>query len=399
MNPIRLGWIDYSSEHRNKVLAVLDALSAPEAVDELGIGLIRDGFADILFPGTSTIQTRAKYFFIVPYLLMELEKESLSSPGKMMEKLKEEEISLIQTLNKDGVSGVIGARAGKKLKRRPSSIYWNGLRTFEFFKHETLSLDNYVKAFITIQKNKHTAAAFGHEGLEDTDLGLGEYSSTFWRCLIPEGNWKEHLSIELSRNEATYLKDRIIKANKSNDSMFAYLLKQEDNWLNTITNFEEIDVNLQLPEYLIENYTQAKKFSEFISGANIRYNMILSNFKNKKAADKWEDWLNSFFVKSEFQTFPFHSIIEKLKIKNPRLVRFLTDWKKLGFSGNDEKIDQLLVNREIELKSKGRAKLNNSSIYAYKDGDWVGSEKLSYRFHIAKALSTDIYAGLEEHNA
>ena len=29
MNRIQLGWIDYSSEHRNKVLAVLSLLTAP----------------------------------------------------------------------------------------------------------------------------------------------------------------------------------------------------------------------------------------------------------------------------------------------------------------------------------------------------------------------------------
>lgn len=32
--------------------------------DELGIGTVRDAFADALFPGTSTIQTRAHYFLI-----------------------------------------------------------------------------------------------------------------------------------------------------------------------------------------------------------------------------------------------------------------------------------------------------------------------------------------------
>ena len=58
MSSIQFGWIDYSSEHRNRVMAVLHALAAPGAVDELGIGQIRDGFANVLFPGTSTIQTR-----------------------------------------------------------------------------------------------------------------------------------------------------------------------------------------------------------------------------------------------------------------------------------------------------------------------------------------------------
>ncbi|MDQ7864873.1 DUF6361 family protein [Peribacillus frigoritolerans] len=65
--------------------------------------------ADILFPGTSTIQTRAKYFFIVPYLLMELEKESYKSSKELIEKLGIEELTLIEILNKQEVDGVIGS--------------------------------------------------------------------------------------------------------------------------------------------------------------------------------------------------------------------------------------------------------------------------------------------------
>lgn len=62
MYGLQLGWVDFSKEQRNKVLSVINLLSEPEAVDELGIGIIRDGFANMFFPGTSTIQTRAKYF-------------------------------------------------------------------------------------------------------------------------------------------------------------------------------------------------------------------------------------------------------------------------------------------------------------------------------------------------
>ena len=66
-----LGWIDFSKDERNKVLNVIHLLDEPGAVDELGIGAVRDAFADYFFPGTSTVQTRAKYFLIVPYVLME----------------------------------------------------------------------------------------------------------------------------------------------------------------------------------------------------------------------------------------------------------------------------------------------------------------------------------------
>ena len=57
-----LGWIDFSKNDRNIAFSVLKLLEEPGAVDEMGIGIFRDAFADILFTGTSTIQTRAKYF-------------------------------------------------------------------------------------------------------------------------------------------------------------------------------------------------------------------------------------------------------------------------------------------------------------------------------------------------
>ena len=68
-----LGWIDFSSEHRDRVRTVLDLMAEKGVVDELGIGVIRDAFADLMFPGLATIQTRAKYFLIIPRLLKEYE--------------------------------------------------------------------------------------------------------------------------------------------------------------------------------------------------------------------------------------------------------------------------------------------------------------------------------------
>ena len=68
---MQLGWIDFSKEDRQKALDVINLLSEQGAVDELGIGIVRDAFANYFFPGTSTIQTRAKYFLIVPYILRE----------------------------------------------------------------------------------------------------------------------------------------------------------------------------------------------------------------------------------------------------------------------------------------------------------------------------------------
>ena len=61
-------WLDYSENDRKIVLDILEAFKEHEARGELGIGVVRDAFSDMLFPGTSTIQTRAKYFLFVPWL-------------------------------------------------------------------------------------------------------------------------------------------------------------------------------------------------------------------------------------------------------------------------------------------------------------------------------------------
>ena len=71
----QLGWIDFSPTHRNKVMLVMDMFKEQGVIDELGLGTIRDSLSDILFPGTSTIQTRAKYFLLIPWILQDIESK------------------------------------------------------------------------------------------------------------------------------------------------------------------------------------------------------------------------------------------------------------------------------------------------------------------------------------
>ncbi len=55
-------WLDYSEHERRQMLDVIHLFDEKTTRDELGIGVVRDAFADMFFPGTSTIQTRARYF-------------------------------------------------------------------------------------------------------------------------------------------------------------------------------------------------------------------------------------------------------------------------------------------------------------------------------------------------
>lgn len=54
--------------------------SQEESRDELGTGAVRDAFSDLLFPGVSVLQTRARYLLFVPWIFREAERRGMLGP-------------------------------------------------------------------------------------------------------------------------------------------------------------------------------------------------------------------------------------------------------------------------------------------------------------------------------
>ena len=73
--PSTFAWLDQSEEQRRRVLDVIDMFKEQGTVDELGLGTVRDALADILFPGTSNLMTRAAYYLFVPWMYQKLERQ------------------------------------------------------------------------------------------------------------------------------------------------------------------------------------------------------------------------------------------------------------------------------------------------------------------------------------
>jgi len=62
---MQLGWIDFSRNERNKILQILKKLEGSQSLDEHSNGVVRDGYADLLFPGISTLQKITKIMISV----------------------------------------------------------------------------------------------------------------------------------------------------------------------------------------------------------------------------------------------------------------------------------------------------------------------------------------------
>lgn len=226
---MQLGWIDFSKEDRQKAFDVINLLSEQGAVDELGIGVIRDAFANYFFPGTSTIQTRAKYFLIVPYMLREaVDGRYGKDANRVLRAIDSAEKDCgIRLLEADPkAEGVIGSRVLPKgwVARKPSDIYWNGIRTFGIFCDYGLSIPEYVSLAVKLKEQK-SVSRLGNRNddaeendKDDSDAGdIGNIR--FWNLPIYHDDWRDNLTIELTQEEAFYLDKQIQKSTKGSLAM------------------------------------------------------------------------------------------------------------------------------------------------------------------------------------
>ena len=135
-------WLDYSERERRKMLDIVDLFRERDTRDELGIGSVRDAFADMLFPGTSTIMTRARYFLLVPWTYQRLERLWIRSV-EIAVRARQAELNLVESIERsDDSDGNIGKLAKTALKRLPSSVYWQVARAAALRRKDSAGSDS-----------------------------------------------------------------------------------------------------------------------------------------------------------------------------------------------------------------------------------------------------------------
>ncbi len=123
--PSLIAWLDASSDEQRRMREIIALFTDRDSRDELGIGQIRDALANGLFPGTSTLLTRARYALFVPWCF-----QLAGQRPDAREAAARNERALISGLRRTNERGVLGLRAGESLKTLPSSLYWGTLRAY-----------------------------------------------------------------------------------------------------------------------------------------------------------------------------------------------------------------------------------------------------------------------------
>ncbi len=391
---MELGWIDFSKNERDDMLSVLDSLSEKGTLDELGIAPVRDGFSDLFFPGTSTLQTRAKYFFLIPYACVELAETENLTPRNAYSRLYELERKTAESLqsHQPDEKGVIGGSfVARKdwIKRPPSTLYWAGLRRYGIFNSDC-SLSEYLKILCETKRNKEilklTENCRGGEERDDNDA-WHTGALRFFNIPRPEKIADAAVTIKLTKTEADFLKERIFVSTRG--SLLAYLLKNRGEAMNC-ENFRQLSEIID-DEELKCDMAMAVRFSDFTYVLRVAYNLVVSKDKNDEALRAMNELSGDL---NGIADIDFDMIFLRLKLNNDGLKKFLSRAKEAMRAGNVEELKKIVTAREKSIKGAARAKtLNADEAYADK---WFCGHELEYRFSNAMNILRDVFEAEDE---
>ncbi|MYA25204.1 MAG: hypothetical protein F4091_06995 [Acidimicrobiales bacterium] len=397
-----LGWLDFDSAASERVGELLRALDEPGTLDVLGLGTVRDAFSGMLNPGTSTIQTRLRYFLFVPWICVRLEAQRVP-PGEFSRRLRDDEARLIDCLRHLGRNeGVIGYTAGRNLKRMPSDAYWGGLWTWGLRRMD-LSISEYGQR----------AAAIGrHQPDRDDDKNAMTRAVSMWADLPPAPDDFLHAEItfDLTPDEAQLLIDHIRRRHVG--TLLAVLCA-------TPRAAAQVDYPWELPAHgmpsqLVEILRHARNFSELTAGPQHLYNVLVArqaraelswdtNELESRELARLDDWTDRIAarlddVRSWVNDLPeFWALLNEFGINlgvqefvNAMVERIADDPE--GFA-EDSAVHRRIRDRELRLKSK-RARLAHRSALENWNGEGVGGQ-FDFRWGITQSYMRDIAAALE----
>ena len=396
--PSLISWLDYSDAQRRRMLDVIDLFREPGTRDELGVAAIRDAFAELLFPGTSTIMTRARYYLIVPWIYQRLEQKGVSS-ADVERRARRLALELVTAIGRSSdKEGNIGGRAGEQLKRLPSSVYWNGLSVWgiRWFRG---SQDAYHRALDGWHvAMKRQAARKDERDCEHDDPVLPNWNPSVPR---PPGSFPAECTLELEREEAQFLVEQILV--HCPGTLLAHLAENdlgnggaEFAWFHpAVTSFSSA---------VREQLAHARNFSELMHGAAILYNLILAEQTAGKVAqedlresfDGWRSNLRSrsaafgSWGRDQFWQMACGTFVRV----TPRTQEFVNGWWDLSLkngsppSADSAKARDLVGVREFQVKGTN-ARINNPRMLQ----TWRGASglgQIEFRWTISASILDEL---------
>ncbi len=399
------GWLDHSEQQRRQMLEIVDLFREKGTLDELGVGQIRDAFADRFFPGTSTLHTRARYLLFVPWILTRLERKRVPS-AKFDEWARWDQAQLVKSLVAGGEStGVIGITARASIQTPPSAIYWSALRALGIMRFPH-TYGSYLRSLDGHYRSERGA-------LRSDDGELVEASTQTWHTSLPPApsSLFEAVDFDFTRDEAEYIQERIVT-------------QQPNTLLSEFSSSElpadAVDYPWQhpavsgLPTELRSDLAHAERFSLLAQGAYLVYNVMLAEAAvnagmtaHEGASERYRDvvaqWSAEMTAAADLFTGwdvqqLWRSLADFGRHIPLRTRHFIETWTRLALEGHSRIADDTTARRLIEERERqlkhSLARLQNRRALENWGGD-SSTGRLSYRWRNARQIIVDVRDGLD----
>lgn len=388
------------------MLEIVDLFREKGTLDELGFGGIRDSFADLFFPGISTIQTRARYLLFVPWVYRALELAGVPF-AQVDARARGDQARLARALQSGGegeAQGVIGIVAGEALLRPPAQIYWGALSRFGIWRFPG-SLAQYYGAASRAETARSTVHSDDGDLVEQTGI-VG------WHRGLPPApaSLFESTTMALTSEEAEYLHERIMV-----EAPGTLLIRCIDG----SRRLGAIDYPWQHPDFhafpknLKTEIEHAQRFSLVAFGAVLLYNLMLAEKADEielpvseglveQRRQEMQVWAKEVTDTGHFiakwATDEFWALVQTPQHRTgPRTLRFVEEVIAFARDSPSSLADNaaargLIRNRELSLKG-GLARLTNRRALERYSGA-AGLSRMNYRWPNVKQIVKDIQQGL-----
>lgn len=407
---MELGYINFSNEEKNNLYRVIQSIREHHAIDELGIGRIRDAFSNEMFPGMSTLQNRAKYFAVLPALYYQAEKGHYNNVREVRRRVLDLEIKLTRQLMNGAETseeryGITGSTLieqaerdnSKYVKYDPSYIYWGGLVTYNMVR-----TDGNIYQLI-YERSRHIQESPEHlrktspeeyDGDAEGYMGRSQLFNTGGLNYVFDG--RTPILVKLNKAEAEFIYSCITKSERSHDSLLAYILNHPD--VPILDNYLDLGaVWNELPTELRRVYVLSARFSRFTYLLRIYYNYLyVKKTQDEESAKPFmDDYLK--FLSDNRNELTFDKIMEVLAYVEESVIdipvkQFVAHSAQCVSQGRLDQLEECLVKREKETKGTARAKLTNWKKYVGKPH--VGAFFLDYRWGLVYSMINEIREGM-----
>jgi hypothetical protein len=382
---------------------IVNLFSERESRDELGVGQVRDALSDTLFPGTSTLLTRARYMILIPWCFVAAGRGGAAADSRAR-RVEDNERSLIAALKADGdEEGLLGRVAGRGLKNLPSSLYWVALRQFGILSSPTLSSQDAIELGTPVLK----------EDDEGDGAPKGAWSSTLPG--VPDGfPQATQGGFRLSSSEAAWLQERIREG--SEGSLLAHLADSRPDSDSQAPWYDSAALAaIGEPKVVLDH---AELFSFAMNGAALLYNLLLAERYEELKFDtidapvdryrerlaRWQEDRDR--LSQRLATWDRRDLWRVVLLRNPHVAagsrRFVDDWLDLTISFPEDlqgsRQSREFIGRREASHKRSQARLTNEKLLASWQGS-SGAGALVFRWPQIQRILGDLHDGLERTDA